>query len=166
MSINRKRQLGGRCAPLLRLALALAAIYALWLAQAWRPARADAWAACSVASYHFDRSKGYNERNWGCGLEYGIAQDARLVAGGYRNSLARTSVYAGALWTPLHLGPARAGVVGGVVNGYGANEGRFLPIVVPALALEHRGIGINLLAAPRYRDSPGVLGFQLKLQID
>jgi len=158
---------GGRCMPFLRLALAIAAVYALWLAQAWQPARAgDLWTACTVRSYHFDRSQGYNERNWGCGIEYGVARDIRLIAGAYRNSLFRRSLYAGALWTPLHIGPAKIGLIGGVVNGYDdESHGRLFPVVAPAVVLEYRSFGINLLATPRYRDSPGVIGLQLKFQV-
>ncbi len=165
--IDHRRQRGGSCALLLRIALAIAAVHALWLAQAWQPARAgDTWVACSVRSYHFDRSKDYNERNWGCGLEYGVARDTRLIAGAYKNSLYRESAYAGALWTPLRLGPARIGAIGGIVDGYNANGGRFFPIVAPALTIEGYAAGINILASPRYRDSPGVIGIQVKFQIN
>jgi len=164
MTHNRRCWLGGRGSRLLRLALMLAAIYALWLAQAWQPAHAgDTWIACSVRSYHVDRTRGYNERNLGCGLEHGVARDTRLVAGAYRNSLFKTSTYAGALWMPLSLGPASVGLIGGVVNGYRANDGRFSPIVLPMLALEHRSIGINLFAAPHYKESPAVFGLQIKV---
>lgn len=161
------RRRRGSCALILRIALNVAAVYALWLAQAWQPARAgNAWIACIATSHHFDRSKGYNERNWGCGVEYGVAQDTRLVAGAYRNSLFRESTYAGALWLPLQFGPAKAGFIGGVVNGYRANGGGFSPVVVPMITLEGHTVGINVLATPRYRDSPGVIGMQIKFQIN
>jgi hypothetical protein len=44
--------------------------------------------------------------------------DVRAAGGVFRNSIGRTSVYVGGSWQPLHLGPVRAGVFGGVITGY------------------------------------------------
>jgi len=168
MSINRSQQRGGRSAPLVRLALALAAIYALWLAQAWHPARADSlWLVGSGASYHFDRSKDYNERNWGVGFEWGLVRDTRAILGTYLNSHGQQSTYGGVAWTPLALGPARAGAILGAVDGYeNVRNGHVFPMGSLLATLERGRFGVNLLAAPRWKDSPGVLGLQLKFRID
>ena len=166
MTINRRQQLGSQCTPLARLAL-LAAVAALaFLVQAQHGTRAaDTWIAASVASYHFDRAPNYNERNWGIGLEHGVMPDVRLVAGSYENSFYRSSAYAGATWTPLRVGPARLGFVGGVIDGYSWNHGRFFPMAAPWLVLEREGFGVNMLYVPRFADNPGVLGFQIKFRL-
>lgn len=165
MSVNRRRQRGGHCTPVLKAALVALAAVAAFVAVA--PSRAgDTWIAASVASYHFDRDAGHNERNWGLGIEQGIAPHTRLVAGAYRNSLYATSRYAGVNWTPFEFGPVHLGLMAGVVDGYNANRGRFIPVAVPMLALEQGRVGANLLYLPRYKDDAGVVGLQVKFRFD
>lgn len=45
-------------------------------------------------------------------------EDVRVAAGAFRNSIRKNSVYAGAAWQPLRLGPAHVGVFGGAITGY------------------------------------------------
>lgn len=70
------------------------------------------------ASYHFDRSRKWNERNVGIGLRYQINPDWAVQAGTYDNSFNRRTNYLAATWTPLHAGPVALGVFGGLVSGY------------------------------------------------
>lgn len=124
---------------------------------------ADTWVTASFASYHFDRSKDYNERNFGAGLERSISENVRLVAGAYRNSFYRTSVYVGGVYAPLRAGVLSAGVVGGLVTGY---QSSVSPGLAPTVMLElpALGIGLNALFLPKYGNSPGIVGLQGKFR--
>ena len=157
--IDRRQQRGGKSAGGIVAALALLALACVEMGPS---IAGDTWIAASVASHHFDREGDHNERNWGVGVEHGIAPQVRLVAGAYRNSLYDTSHYAGANWTPLVFGPVRLGVMAGAVDGYNANHGRYIPVVVPLLSVEQGRVGANLLYLPRYKDDAGVIGLQLK----
>jgi hypothetical protein len=161
--IHRKQQRSGRAAAGFIAALALLALTFLETAPS---IAGDTWIASSVTSYHFDRSAGYNERNWGVGIERGIAPDVRLIAGVYRNSLYRESTYAGASWTPFAAGPVRLGVLAGVVDGYKADHGRFVPIAMPLVTYEIGRAGANLIYLPHYKDDGGVIGLQLKYRFN
>ena len=75
----------------------------------------------NLASYHTNRSRSYNEFNPGIGLEY--AYEHFYLAGGYfRNSIRRSSFYAGAggeLNFPEHIPEwIGVGVLAGLVTGY------------------------------------------------
>lgn len=81
-------------------------------------------AACTVgvhlATYHFDRSAGFNETNLG-----GYVVCDRWAAGAYRNSERADSSYAGYTYS---LGPVD--VVVGVVTGYKRGP---MPMVLPSV---------------------------------
>jgi hypothetical protein len=69
----------------------------------------------------YDRTgRDWNERNYGGGLRYTFNPDWSVQAGVYRNSIDRTTVYGLATYTPLHIGPVRVGVFGGLATGYNA----------------------------------------------
>lgn len=72
-------------------------------------------------SHHFHARPGggqWQEVNQGIGIRYAFDQDFALQGDIARNSLDRMGVYAIADYTPLHLGPLRLGVFGGVATGY------------------------------------------------
>ena len=125
----------------------------------------DTWVSVTVRSYHYRRDKDYNETWHGIGIEHGIAQDTRLIAGIYENSYRETSVYAGAAWTPIHLSERlHAGVHAGCVNGYEKNP--CSPFVIPVLTYERKAWGLNFGVVPSTADPFTVLGLQLKVKID
>lgn len=117
------------------------------------------WAVLSLGSYHFERHQGYQEVNPGLGFELGRGERWSLVGGAYNNSHSRLSVYAGATYLPWRWQGARFGSLLGVVTGYDAKP---LPVVLPMMAIEGERFGVNLVAAPKRGDSPGMVGFQLK----
>lgn len=124
-------------------------------------ARADeTWLVASLTSYHFDDGN-HNQRNYGLGVERTLAEPWSLMAGEYRNSLNRTSVYAGVAWKPWHAGDFRFGFAGGVITGYLPHA---IPMLVPTASWEHNRIGANLFFAPHVKDAPGVLGLQVKVK--
>lgn len=117
------------------------------------------WMVESGISYHFDRTKDLNEENWGLGLEWQKDRTWAVIAGVYRNSYYRDSVYVGAAYTPFQWKYAKAGVIAGLVSGYEA--GPFM--LAPTLMVEVKGYGMNLLVIPPIsKDVEGVVGLQLK----
>jgi hypothetical protein len=152
-------------------ALVIAALFALAAGMlALVPLKAwgqDTWLAISTVSKHFPSSDGYNERNWGVGLEYGVGEDTRLVTGVYRNSYFRDTAYVGAAYTPFGAGPVRLGAVVGVVTGYEDQMGsRVAPAVLPVVTFESGNVGFNLIVAPQIGDRGGAALLQLKFRID
>jgi hypothetical protein len=120
---------------------------------------AQSWVTASVTSYHLER-KGQNEVNPGLGLERPIAPALRAVAGGYVNSSNNLSLYGGVVYGAWALGPARLGALAALATGYDAR-----PVLIggPALSLEGRELGVNVLFIPAGR---GVIGVQLKRRWD
>ena len=123
----------------------------------WKP---PLWATFTVGSRHHKR--GYNEHNYGFGLEAGFAPRWRAVGGWYRNSFYRRSIYYGVGYCAAHYD-----VAGGhlcfdlnawMVSGY---EDKPLPVVFPALTYERGRFGINI--GPIL---PTIVGLQLKCKLD
>jgi hypothetical protein len=119
----------------------------------------------SAYSYHFDRSREYNEANSGAGVEHFVNDQLVLMAGFYRNSRPggeETSTYGGLAYLPLAFGPIRAGVMLGAVTGYKAAP--VLPAAGGIVSIGGRdsGVNIHLLPSARNRTLLGTVGFQLK----
>lgn len=129
--------------------------------------KAGVWIDASIACYHFDRSVERNERNnLGVGLELDVAHNVRVIAGQYKNSGWETSRYFGVTWLPFSQGPVRFGLAAGMVNGYSdVNGGGYFPVAMPTVAIEYERIGINIVVAPRYKESPGMIGLQIKVLV-
>lgn len=74
-----------------------------------------------VSTHDKPRANGmpWNEKNHGAGVRYQFNYTWGVQAGGYRNSYDRNSEYLMAQYTPLALGPVRAGVFAGYLTGYG-----------------------------------------------
>lgn len=60
----------------------------------------------------------FNEANPGLALNLRLSSDWSLQAGGYRNSYYKPTVYAGAEYTPVHIGNVSLGFFGGLATGY------------------------------------------------
>jgi len=98
-----------------------------------------------IGTYHFDRDRGYNEVNPGI-----YAECDHYTAGVYRNSLRKTSAYAGYTFERV-LGPIDV-TVGGVT---GYPRAALMPLAVPSvkvgsarlsllLPIEKGGGGVHL----------------------
>jgi hypothetical protein len=138
-----------------RIAAALVALAAL-------PAAATDWLVVSGYSHHFKDREDFRAANPGLGWERPTdAWGGSWMAGYYRNSYDRDTVYAGLRWEPLRWGPARLGVFAGLASGY------WTPVVaLPMLCIEAGRVGINLVAAPTIGEYVGYVGAQLKFRID
>jgi len=142
--------------------LICAVVLAAILAQ--HETRADTWGVATITSHHFDRSAGHNERNFGVGIEQDVRPDLRAVVGFYDNSFNRMTTYIGVAFMPLHLGNFSFGLVGVLASGYGSG-GRFLPVALPVVQYERNGWGANIGVVPGTKESPGVVGLQLKWRL-
>jgi len=120
----------------------------------------------NLTSYHFDRSKKRNEKNYGIGYEEKDG-DFSKMAGIYKNSFNKNSLYGLMGYTPVHIGNVDAGVLGGAVSGYHKYP-------IPALGLlmqyDNGKYGANLTAMPpasiKGKKMNGFLGLQLKKSLD
>jgi len=75
------------------------------------------YAVATLTSYHFDRTKDYNERNFGAGWER-QKDDWSIGTGFYRNSIDKTTLYALGGWTPFRVLGTRVGLAAGPATGY------------------------------------------------
>lgn len=127
----------------------IALLMIILLALLWGSrAQADVYAEFGGVSHHFDRDAGYRERNPGLGIRWQANDEWGVAALRYRNSLNRDSTAITARWTPIQFAGARIGVVGGVVNGYGANGGGFVPVVVPTAAWQIGPVELGVIGWP------------------
>lgn len=93
-----------------------------------------------VASYHRNREAGYNEENYGIGIRAnGIA------AGVYRNSIRKTSVYAGFAAQLFEYQGLSFTVLGGLVTGY---EHKVSAMLVPEVGWRRNGYGVLMNYVP------------------
>ena|SRR5437867_12683042 len=127
---------------------------------------ADTWGSLNLTSLHSRTENAMNQRNYGLGIEYHASSDVLYLAGAYRNSYEKTSVYALAGWAPVEVGIARIGVLGGLVNGYPKrNNAGVTPAVAGIVLIEGERVGMNLiLIPPPLKKSPFTLGLQVKFK--
>ena len=128
------------------------------------------WANAGLLSYHFERSKNYNETNLGLGGEVLLAPDHAVIAGFYENSEREHSRYFGYQWRPLHWQPGgvkvSAGLALSVIDGYPSvsDRGWFLA-PIPMLAIEGERFDANLIFAPNVKHGSAVaVQFKLRLR--
>jgi hypothetical protein len=119
-------------------------------------AEEQVWATATIASYHFDR-RGYNEQNYGLGVEYHHDPIWRFSLGFYENSYYRYTAYGMAVVMPLEIGSWRFGVATGFATGY-----RHYPAIVaiPTVSYEKDRAGVN------FGITPAFIGVQLKVRFD
>lgn len=122
-------------------------------------AETDVWLSASVASFHTDRTKQYNETNPGIGLEVTRGNHSAAL-GTYSNSYYRQSNYLTYSYRPLHMDAVSVGGFAGVASGY---ESPFIGGAV--VSYEGRRFGANVLIVPPVGDRSGVFGLQLKWRL-
>jgi hypothetical protein len=124
--------------------------------------RASDWATATVRSYHMER-KGYEEQNYGLGVETEVTQRLRLALGFYRNSERRDSVYGAVVYCPVSVrwGNWRGCGMAGGVSGY---NDTVAPLAGMVLSYEGREWGMNLLLLPNKKGdlTEGVAALQIK----
>ncbi len=127
----------------------------------------ETWLNAGFYSYHFQRDKNLNDRNFGFGAEYRFSNIASVTAGRFYNSDRYYSNYAGVYYQPVSIENVRAGVVVGGFNGYPKmRDGGWFLAAIPVLSFDYQRIGMNLGIVPSYKNRLyGALSFQLKVKI-
>ena len=125
--------------------LAVAFLLGMVAAVAMQGKAAD-WLTSTVRSYHMER-KGYEEQNYGLGVETEVTQRLRLALGVYRNSERRDSLYGAAVYCPVSVrfGNWRGCGMAGLVSGY---NDTVAPLAGLVLSWEGKDWGTNLLIIP------------------
>ena len=120
------------------------------------------WMTSTVRSYHMER-KGYEEQNYGFGVETDVSQRLRLALGFYRNSERRDSLYGAAVYCPFtsRWGNWRGCGLAGGVSEY---NDTVAPLAGLVLSYEGKEWGANLLIRPNKKGdfTEGVMAFQIK----
>lgn len=119
-------------------------------------AAAQTYAVATLASYHFDRKKDYNENNFGLGIEHRFSDAWAMSAGFFRNSFDRHTNYVFAGYTPIQYAGWRVGAVVGGVTGY--SEG-VDPWLTGIATRDFGRVGLNLVF------SPAGVALQIKLMV-
>lgn len=127
----------------------------------------EVWLNPGFYSFHFDKDKGLNDNNFGPGIEYRYSTTSSITVGAFDNSDNQTSRFVGWYWQPLELGPARLGVVIGALDGYPkARNGGWFPAAIPAVSMEYKMVGTNILIIPGYKDRLyGAISVQVKVRV-
>ncbi|MGC2165078.1 MAG: hypothetical protein WA632_03570 [Gallionella sp.] len=125
------------------------------------------WLNPGFYSYHFQKDKGLNNRNFGAGVEYRFSHMNSITLGMFGNSDNQTSHYLGWYWLPVDLGCARIGAVFGAIDGYPRMlDGGWFLAAIPTASIEYQNVGLNLLFMPSFQDRLyGALSIQLKFRI-
>ena len=112
------------------------------------------WVVLTIASQHIE-SQGMNQSNPGIGVEAN-----GYIAGIYRNSDYRNSVYVGRDWLPIVDGHLHAGLAYGAITGY---RMAVAPLVAGRITYENGNFGVNLNVMPDpFWIKHSALGLQLK----
>lgn len=127
----------------------------------------ELWLNPGFYSYHFQKNRGLNNRNFGLGGEYRFSTVNSVTLGMFNNSNRRTSRYVGGYWQPISLGTVRLGAVVGALDGYpNMRSGGWFLAAIPAASIEYKNLGANLLIIPSYKDKVyGSISLQLKLRL-
>lgn len=126
----------------------------------------DYWGVMTLGSYHVNPLRdGYNEKNFGLGLEYQDG-DLLITAGGYRNSFDKNSAYVMVGALPIEVGPFKIGGTVGLVTGYPRmNKGGIVPAAAGIIALEGERAGVNLVVIPGIKEkTPLTIALQVKVK--
>lgn len=115
-------------------------------------------------SYHSERHRSngqdWNEFNPGLGFEHEVPEPWTLAAGVYRNSFARTTVFAGIRWEPIRLGLAKFGIMAAAATGYASPV---IGAVTADFKLSNR-IDLTLLGGPA-PDHGAALGIYARIRL-
>lgn len=130
----------------------------------------ELWINVGAHSEHFGKKEGasdFNDNNLGLGIEYRTSNTYAYTLGYYDNSLDRPTHYAGVFCQPLQWGYARFGAVVGLMDGYPAmNNGNYFLAALPAVSVEYKRIGMNLLFIPPLPQIVSAVAIQIKFKLD
>jgi len=133
-------------------------LFALITALVATTALGETYIQINGASLH-DRP-GYNQFNYGVGIEQTVTENWNVTAGWYRNSEYRGSAYAYGRYSIYRNGPWDLGIGVGAVTGY--QRMTVLPMAFPEVCYSY----LCTLFLPRVEPTgANVVGFHLRLPI-
>ena len=120
-----------------------------------------------MSSYHFDRDAGYNNENWGLGIQVDFQDNYSLNLGRFDNSENDWSNYVTGTWYPIKFRELRVGILGGGFNGYAKErDGGWFLAAMPIINYRKDGWGVNVAAVPSYKNRiHGAFIFQILFAI-
>jgi hypothetical protein len=125
----------------------------------------ELWFNVGSLAYHFRNAPGYNNVNYGFGVEYQFNKKHLVIVGTFRNSINNQSEYIIYAWTPLQLfNRTRAGIAAAVANGYEPHPGQPQAGAAPTVIFETRHVGLNFIALPKIKHEPGLIAMQIKFR--
>jgi len=131
------------------------------------PSTSQLWLNVGGFSRHFDRNRGFNEHNFGLGIEYRTSPSLSYMAGSYYNSVRKNTTYAAVNWQPWSVGSLKVGAAIGLMNGYPAmNSGGHFFAALPMASYEGRRFGVNLGLIPSIKNIDGAVILQFKVRIN
>lgn len=123
------------------------------------------WLTMSLLSQHLSNQPWMNENNPGLGLEKQLSTDTKGIAGFYKNTEGRNSIYGGINYSPVEVGPFKLGANLGLLSGY--KVAPVVPMVAPTLSYEKNGLGANVVFMPNPKDwKTSAIGLQIKKAIE
>jgi hypothetical protein len=127
----------------------------------------EVWLNAGAYSYHFQRDKGFNSRNYGLGAEYRFSTVSSIMAGAFHNSDWYTSHYLVWHWRPIGMGPVRLGALAGAMDGYPHMlDGGWFFAAIPTIDIDYNNVGATLLLIPSYQNRlHGAISLQLRLRV-
>ncbi|MEQ1917379.1 MAG: hypothetical protein ABL856_11695 [Gallionella sp.] len=130
----------------------------------------ELWINVGAHSEHFGKKEGardFNEDNLGLGFEYRTSNTYTYTLGYYNNSLDHPTHYAGVFYQPLQWGYARFGAVVGLMDGYpDMNNGNYFLAAMPAVSVEYKQVGVNLLFIPPLPQIVSAVAIQFKFKLN
>ncbi len=132
------------------------------LSEKSKAAEGDIWTNFTLHSYHFDRDKKHNEKNYGAGLSYYIKDKTAIQFGEYYNSNWHHSVYAGLSQVLQKWDNGwNISLMGGFVNGYSEKDrDLFNPYVLLTAGYEGKRFGFDVGLTSQ------VIGVAFKIKVD
>lgn len=128
----------------------------------------ELWVNTGGISYHFDRSKGFNEVNPGLGVEYRLNSGVSVMGGFHKNSIDLRTTYAAVNYQPFSIGPIKIGASVGFMTGYPViREGAAFFAALPFATYEGKRFGVNVGVIPNIpsRHIDGAVVFQFKFRV-
>jgi hypothetical protein len=127
----------------------------------------ELWVNTGGVSYHFDRSKPFNEVHAGMGVEWRANEDLSVMAGFHKNSINLRSRYASVQYQPLHVAGIKFGVSAGLLDGYPLKkDGGAFFAAIPMATWEGKSFGVNVGVIPnipkQHVDGAVVIQFKVR----
>jgi hypothetical protein len=128
----------------------------------------DLYVDINLHAHHWNRTdvseQNLNEVNPGIGLHF-VAGDYHKLIGVYKNSDRKLSTYALLAWTPINIGVAHVGAIGGVVTGYSSPYLPAAGLYTSFNLTDKANLNITLVPTIRSIKCYGFAGFQISFKL-